>query len=233
MTDWPFVSAIKVAAAAVIIGATGQVLAASDAAVIGQTAAPHSPSPSRPGSAGGSGRAIAGPQGAPGNSRPSDAVSATDLAVLQKLHDGNQMEIQMGHLAQTKGSSVAVKAYGRKLVSDHTAADKQLADFLEKRGLALGALATTTSADPSHSRTADQLGPSFDRAFGVQMATDHQRTIELVENARIKTMDSELKALYGQLLQILQDHKKMAQTIAGDGGTGKRPRNAHPQGRPD
>src|SRR5204862_225533 len=46
--------------------------------------------------------------------------------VLTKLHHANQMEIEAGKLAQTKGESKAVKTFGKTLVSDHTAADKQV-----------------------------------------------------------------------------------------------------------
>src|SRR5215213_1268077 len=56
-----------------------------------------------------------------------DATSGPDPAdVLSKLHHANQMEIEAGKLAQEKGSSKAVKAYGKTLVRDHSAADKKV-----------------------------------------------------------------------------------------------------------
>src|SRR4051812_8806786 len=63
---------------------------------------------------------------------PRPAVSASDRPMIQRLHDANQMEIQMGRLAQEKGASRLVKNFGRQLVADHTAADKRLDDYLRR-----------------------------------------------------------------------------------------------------
>lgn len=147
-----------------------------------------------------------------------EPVKAADLDVLQKLHDANQTEIQMGHLAEEKGSTKAVKAFGRKLVTDHTAADKKLADYLKRHRLDLSALATTSSADAAHKATADQAGPEFDRTFAAQMVADHQQAIDLVQAARRNTGDVELRAMYGDLLPMLQAHKRQAQDL----GEGRR-----------
>jgi putative membrane protein len=153
-------------------------------------------------------------QGPPGNSRPSDSISPSDLTMLQKLHDTNQMEIQMGHLAEAKGASKAVKEFGRKLVEDHTRADRQVAAFLKLRGLDVKALATPTSADPAHAMAADQGGEVFDRTFAAQMVKDHDRSIELVEGGRRATSDPQLKVLYDALLPVLQEHRQTAQKLA-------------------
>ena len=56
--------------------------------------------------------------------------------------------------------------------------------MLRQRGLDVASLATTTNADPSHSVAADQVGVTFDRAFATQMMKDHQKAIDLLENAR-------------------------------------------------
>ncbi|MEP6651757.1 MAG: DUF4142 domain-containing protein [Myxococcales bacterium] len=134
--------------------------------------------------------------------------------MLQKLHDTNQMEIQMGHLAEVKGASKATKEFGRKLVADHTRADGKVAAFLKLRGLDVKVLAMTTSADPAHAMAADQAGEVFDRTFAAQMVKDHDKAIDLVEGARRATNDEQLKALYGELLPVLQEHRQTAQKLA-------------------
>jgi putative membrane protein len=141
-------------------------------------------------------------------------LSAGDKPTLQKLHDANQMEMQMGQLAIDRGSSKAVKDFGRQLVNDHTAADKQLGDYLRKRGLDIAVLATTTSADANHELLATKTGVAFDRAFALQMIADHQKVIDLVNSARISTPDDQLRMLYDTLLPTLEAHQKTARTLA-------------------
>jgi putative membrane protein len=140
-------------------------------------------------------------------------LSASDRPVVQKLHDANQLEVQMGHLAQEKGTTKAVRAFGKVLVADHTRADRQLDDYLKKRGSALNLLATTTSIDADHDLLATRTGTEFDRAFGLQMVADNQKAIDMLESARIATADDDLRAIYEALLPTLREHKRAAQDI--------------------
>lgn len=144
---------------------------------------------------------------------PSHSLTPLDQATVQKLHDANQMEIQMGSLAKEKGSTKAVREFGRQLIADHTAADHRLDDYLRRRGAALKTLATTTSADPDHELLATKSGTDFDRTFALQMIADHTKAITLVESARIETADGQLRELLETLLPKLQAHKKTAQDI--------------------
>jgi putative membrane protein len=136
-----------------------------------------------------------------------------DRATVQKLHDANQMEIQMGSLAKEKGSTKAVREFGRQLVADHTAADHRLDNYLRRHASDIKTLATTTGADSDHELLATKSGTDFDRAFGLQMIADHTKVITLVESARIDTSDGELREILETLLPKLQSHKKTAQDI--------------------
>ncbi|MDB4981710.1 MAG: putative exported protein [Myxococcales bacterium] len=154
---------------------------------------------------------------APKENVPDPAAPRTttplDQATVQKLHDANQMEIQMGSLAKEKGSSKAVRDFGRQLVADHAAADRRLAEYLRRHGGDIKTLATTTSVDPDHDLLATKTGTEFDRAFALQMIADHTKAITLVESARIETADASLRELFDTLLPTLQAHKKTAQDI--------------------
>lgn len=61
-------------------------------------------------------------------------LGEAETRIVAHLHHVNQMEIQLAKIAQTNGTA-AVKKYGQQLVTDHTAADKELAAFAKKRGL--------------------------------------------------------------------------------------------------
>ncbi len=158
---------------------------------------------------------LASPATPPEKAPPPDSLAPTptDRATIQKIHDANQMEIQMGSLAKDKGSTKAVREFGRKLVADHTLAERKLDAYLRRRGLDVRTLASTTSADPDHELIATKSGTEFDRAFALQMIQDHTKTIELVESARIGTADADLRTYFEELVSTLQAHKRAAQDI--------------------
>ncbi len=156
--------------------------------------------------------ALAAPKEKMPNS-PAPSTSALDQATVQKLHDANQMEIQMGSIAKEKGSTKAVREFGRQLIADHTAADRRLGEYLRRHGADLKTLATTTSVDADHDLLATKSGPDFDRTFALQMIADHTKVMTLVESARIETSDAQLRELFETLLPTLQAHKKTAQDI--------------------
>lgn len=144
---------------------------------------------------------------------PSRGVAPHDKPTIQKLHDANLLEIQMGKLAQEKGTSRAVKDFGRKLVADHTAVEKKLDAYLRARGSKLSELALTSAVDPDHEMLATKSGTDFDLAFCLQAVNDHTKNIDLLQSARIETGDDDLRAIYDELLSTEQAHKRAAQDI--------------------
>lgn len=136
-----------------------------------------------------------------------------DRQTIQKLHDGNQLEIQMGRLAQERGTTREVKGLGKRLVTDHTAADKKVDEHLRKRGTSLAELATTTTSDADHELLATRTGRDFDRAFALQIVADHTKSIDMLQSARIATFDDVLRDLYDQVIETQEAHKRAAQGI--------------------
>jgi putative membrane protein len=144
---------------------------------------------------------------------PQPSVAAADRQTIQRLHDANQLEIQMGRLAQERGASREVKSYGKRLVADHTAADKKLDDYLRRRGTNIGELGTTSAADPDHELLATRVGAEFDRAFGLQLVADHTKIIDMLQSARIATYDDDLRELYDKMIETQEAHRRAAQDV--------------------
>jgi putative membrane protein len=61
----------------------------------------------------------------------------TKSQLINKLHKVNQMEIEVGNLAQTHAKSAKVKQFGETLVKDHTKADKDVLDFAKANNIVL------------------------------------------------------------------------------------------------
>ncbi|TMB08550.1 MAG: DUF4142 domain-containing protein [Deltaproteobacteria bacterium] len=59
----------------------------------------------------------------------------TDARLVALLHHVNQDEIAAGKLAQQKGQSVDIKAYGKRLVTDHSSSDQEVMAAAKKAGI--------------------------------------------------------------------------------------------------
>ncbi len=105
-------------------------------------------------------------------------ASAADdtAAVLGQLHHSNQMEIEMGKLAQDKGQSKDVKSFGRTLVTDHTAADKKVVALAKQEKIDLTAAMPPMKNDQMAPLKA-AVGAEFDRAFASAMLEDHTKDV--------------------------------------------------------
>lgn len=126
--------------------------------------------------------------------------------VLAKLHQSNGHEIAMGKLAQQKGQSKEVKAFGKTLAKDHAAADKKVLAFAKAQKIEL-----PTVTD--HKGDMDMGGAEFDAKFAQAMLDDHKKDIAEVMSARDSTTDDKLKTLLNDLLPALEKHRDTAQKL--------------------
>lgn len=140
-------------------------------------------------------------------------MTGPDRSTLQKLHDADQLEIQMGNLAEAKGSTRDMRAFGHRLAADHTLTERKVDAFLRKRGTDISALASTTSADPDHEMLATKSGVAFDRAFAQQIVSDHQKLGDVLDSASVETADDTLRALYQELTTVVRAHKRAAEDL--------------------
>jgi putative membrane protein len=134
-----------------------------------------------------------------------DAPSAAD--VLSKLHQSNQKEIEMGKMAEKNGQSREVKAFGKALVEDHTAAEKKVKALAKQEKVEL-----QTAGEPAHHEDIAP-GPDFDTKFAKAMLDDHKKDVAEAKSARDKTEDSKLKGLLTDIVPTLEKHQDMAQKL--------------------
>jgi putative membrane protein len=124
--------------------------------------------------------------------------------------EGDLAEIDVGKLAQQKGTTQAVRDFGQTLVSDHTA-NKDQADKVAQQ---LGMSAPTGS---SFGEKAEYLklkvlsGKTFDRTFAKDMVSDHQKDIKAFQRQAAKSGPAADFAK--QSLPTLQKHLQMAQDL--------------------
>jgi len=141
---------------------------------------------------------------------PALAKSSPGQAFLTKAIQGNLAEVQMGQLAQEKGQSDDVKAFGQQLMKDHGEANQRATGVASTMGL-------TPPSEPSSKQKADYSrmsklsGPAFDRQFKMHMVADHKKDIREYQQAAKK---SDPAAGYAsQTLPTLQQHLETAQSL--------------------
>jgi putative membrane protein len=150
---------------------------------------------------------------AAGGARGADkaAASMQTAEVLTKLHHANQMEVAAGKLAQEKGQSKDVKAFGKTLVTDHSASDKKVMALAKEQKIDLAADV------PMPPEMMDKLkaasGAEFDKVFATQMLDDHKKDIADAKAARDSTTDAKLKTLLTTTIPVLEKHRDTAQKL--------------------
>jgi len=121
-------------------------------------------------------------------------------------------EVKLGQLAQEKGSSQAVKDFGKRMVDDHSKANDELKQAASKDNITVPS--DVSKADQAkYDRLSKLSGESFDRAYAREMVSDHQKDVaEFQKEAKSGKNDS-VKSFAAKTAPTLEDHLKMARDM--------------------
>ena len=139
----------------------------------------------------------------------------TSESFAKKASAAGNAEIAMGKLGVQKATNPAVKKYAQQMVDDHTKGNQELA--AAAKGKAAEEL--KSSPDLMHKAMAEKFehqkaGPEFDQDFIAQMVKDHQKVIELYQQAATDpSVDPQLQAVAKKTLPKLQAHLREAESM--------------------
>jgi putative membrane protein len=121
-------------------------------------------------------------------------------------------EVAMGKLAQEKGQSERVKAFGTMMVNDHTKTADELKALAAKKSITLPAELSTD--DKKHmDDMAKKTGKDFDKHYIDMMVDGHKDVVSKFEKASDNVTDEELKTWARNTLPTLKAHLDSAQAI--------------------
>ena len=187
-------------AAALMFGAASACVPAAYAA--GQAGTSGSTATSTSGTASGSTAAS--------GSATAKSVPAADKQFAMKAAQGGMAEVELGKLAQSNAQNEKVKAFGSRMVNDHSSANDKLKQIASKEGIQLPA-----KMDASAEKMLDKLrklsGAQFDQAYMTHMVADHQKDIKEFEQESKQGRDSDLKQFATDTLPTLREHLTQAQ----------------------
>jgi putative membrane protein len=136
-------------------------------------------------------------------------LSAEDKDFVSKAGMGGMAEVQMGNLALQKASNADVKAFGQRMVTDHSAANAELSQLATTKGVML-----PTALEGEHKTAADHLaslsGKEFDKAYMEHMVSDHEKDVSEFQKASTSAQDSDVKGWAAKTLPTLQQHLQLA-----------------------
>jgi len=128
-------------------------------------------------------------------------------------------EIELGKLAQQKGSNAEIKAFGKMMVDQHTTSSATTKALATKKNITLP-MGTTDKMKEAMDELNKKTGKEFDEAYVDMMVDSHQMTIEKIEKASENAKDEEIRMWAANMLPVLRTHldhaKKLDEKMEGN-----------------
>jgi putative membrane protein len=138
------------------------------------------------------------------------SVSKDDATFVVNTANANMTEVQLGQLAQQKGTMKDVKDYGAMMEKDHTAAGDKLKALAAQKNITL-----PSGISPEMQKNVDDLqkksGKDFDKAYISMMVDDHKKVISQFEDESKKGSDADIRAFADSTLHTLRNHLQEAE----------------------
>ncbi len=146
-------------------------------------------------------------------------MRSADMSFAVKAAQGGAAEVQLGQLAASKSSRPDVKAFGQKMVDDHTKVNDDLAAVAQKENATLPRTMTAKNQS-EYNRMQNLSGDAFDRAYVARMVKDHEQDVKEFQKEVAKGKDPLIKAFASQTLPVLQSHLDIIKSIQSKMGGG-------------
>jgi putative membrane protein len=144
-------------------------------------------------------------------------VSANDQKFMKDAAQGGMAEVELGRLAAEKASSADVKAFGQRMVDDHSKANDKLKALASEKGVTLPA-DMKADAKEMRDKLAKMSGAEFDKMYMHHMHKDHVKDVAEFEKEASKGGDADVRSFASTTLPTLKEHLKMAKSLDTMGG---------------
>jgi putative membrane protein len=147
------------------------------------------------------------------------AQAPNDAQIASIVVTANQVDIDAGKLAESKGSNAEVKAFGKQMVTDHSGVNKQAVALVTKLKVTPEDNATSKSLKSGGEENVNSLkklsGAAFDKAYVDHEVAYHEQVLDAIDKTLIPSaQNAELKALLVSVRPAFVahlDHAKMLQ----------------------
>jgi len=146
------------------------------------------------------------------------AQTINDAQIAHIVVTANQVDIDAGQIADSRAIDSEVKAFGRMMVMDHSAVDKQARELAAKLKLTPQENPTSQSLKMGGETNVANLktlsGAAFDKAYIAHEIEYHQAVIETLNKMLVpNAQNPELKALIVKVTPAFVAHLEKAKQI--------------------
>jgi putative membrane protein len=146
------------------------------------------------------------------------AQQPTDAQIAHIVVTANQVDIDAGKLAASKGTNPEVKAFGEQMVKDHTGVNKQASDLAAKLKVTPEDNPTSKSLKAGGDKNIATLkglsGAAFDKAYMANEVAYRQAVLDAVDKTLIPSaQNAELKSLIEKVRPAFVAHLEHAKKI--------------------
>ncbi len=145
-------------------------------------------------------------------------AAPNDAQIAHIVVTANQVDIDAGKLAESRGSNREVKAFGRRMVTDHSGVNKQATALVKKLGVKPEDNPTSQSLKQGGEENLKNLkglkGAAFDKAYIEHEVAYHQQVLDAVDKTLIpNAKNPELKDLLEKTRPAFVAHLDHAKQI--------------------
>jgi len=134
----------------------------------------------------------------------SSATTSSPESFMKDAAQGGTAEVKMGELAAKNAKDPEIKKFGQMMVTDHTAAGKDLEALAKRKNV------TLPTDIGKHQSTFDKLskmtGDDFDKTYVTLMVNDHESDLKEFQKQAANSTDPDVKAFAGKVVPVIQKH---------------------------
>ena len=143
-----------------------------------------------------------------------------DAQIAHIVVTANQVDIDAGKLAESKGSNAQVKAFGKQMVTDHTGVNQQAVALAKKLDVTPQDNPTSQSLKTGGAENVKKLtglsGAAFDRAYVDHEIAYHEQVLDAIDKVLVpNAKNEELKALIVKVRPAFVAHLEHAKMVKG------------------
>jgi putative membrane protein len=141
-----------------------------------------------------------------------------DAQIAHIVITANQVDIDAGQIAESKGNNADLQAFGKMMVTDHTAANNQTTELASRLKLTPQENPTSQSLKMEGETNITNLktltGPAFDKAYLAHEIEYHQAVVDTLNKMLTpNAQNPELKTLIAKVTPAFVSHLDKAKRI--------------------
>jgi putative membrane protein len=153
----------------------------------------------------------------PARIMPSAVLGPADLYFVTQTSLGTPFQIDSGRLAQTKGTTAAIRSYAQLMVTSHITVNRALQAILKNKAPTPPPTLLKAAYSTSISTLERETGQTFDADY-IRGQVNYQRAnAALYQYEAANGSDPDLKAFAQQTLPKIQDHLERALKLQNSG----------------